>query len=423
MSRTMIAIVLVSARVCCADPPPVEPPHGQPPSWDQIRSVPMAGDLRVFWNVGGGDAQFNREQAVRRGFQSVDLLNTFSDYPGQQRENIHTFLRTNHTNPWTKPDFFERIVRRNIADRGGAGSIFVHDIEFEFEQDVAKAWGDEATRQASNATTEAEFAEAYFREWATWFTEPCRWAKEQWPQQPVGIYGPQPFRRDYWGIAGKNAQQIDGTHARDADLWKSIDPFVDFSIASVYLFYEEPGGVYYMASNIEENVASTRRFGNKPVYAYLWLRYHDSNKELAGQEVAAYLAEAMAVLPFFTGARGLVLWGWEPTRQGQYYERLPVFMDSLGRVSDLAEKIANATLMEDEPAHVAWKAKRPLVRRLRVAAGEWIVMAINPWQADHSRSTVTVPCDGTPVELEIAGRHTEIYHIHSGRVERLQVPN
>ncbi len=421
---TLIAALIVSAAVVAADPPTAAMPSTEttaerPVPWDEIRSVPMAGDLRVFWDVAGGDVAYNREQATRHGFQIVDLVNTFSDYPGGQRENINTFVKGNPANPWRKPEFFERIVKQNIA-ASGMNAILVHDIEFEFEQDPAQAWADEAARKASGAKTEAEFAEAYFREWATWFTQPCIWAKEQRPNQPVGIYGPQPFRRDYWGIAGKDARQIDGTHARDADLWTHIDPAVDFVIASVYIFYDEPGAIYYIASNIEENVARARRFGTKPVYAYEWLRYHDGNKQLAGQEVAPYLAEAMAVLPFFTGARGLVLWGWEPKREGQYYERLPLFMNSLGRVSDLAEKIANATLMEDEPAHVLWKAKRPLVRRLRVTADEWIVLAVNPWQADDARSSVAVACDGPPIELAIEGRHTEIYHIRSGRAERLE---
>lgn len=388
--------------------------------WDQIRSVPMAGGLRAFWDVGGGDRDYNREQAARHGFQIVDLLGTYSDYPGRQKENINNYLKENRANPWRKPEFFERIIKRNIAAVGGKGAIFVHDIEFDFEEDVAKTWASQVTRKASGAKTEKQFADAYFREWATWFSLPCVWAKKQWPREPVGIYGPQPFRRDYWGIAGKSAQQIDGTHARDADLWKHIDRFVDFYIASVYVFYDDPGSIYYMASNIEENAARTRRYGNKPVYAYEWLRYHDSNKKLAGQELAPYLVEAMAVLPYFTGARGLVLWGWEPKRKGQYYERLPLFMNSLGRVSDLSAKIAKAKLMPDEPAHVLWKEKRPLVRRLRVAAGEWIVMAVNPWQAEDARSNVNVTCDGKTFELVIEGRHTEVYHIQSGRVVRVQ---
>jgi hypothetical protein len=389
-----------------------------PTPWEQIRPVPMSGDLRVFWDVGGRDRAYNEEQAVKHGFKPVDLLGTYSDYPGKQKENINTFLATNRTNPWNKPEFFERIIKRNIAARGGKGAIFVHDIEFDFEEDIEKAWADEAARVASCAKTKEQFTATYFREWATWFSLPCVWAKKQWPREPVGIYGPQPFRRDYWGLAGKSAAQIDGTHRTDAELWRHIDHHVDFYIASVYVFYDNPGSIYYIASNIEENVQRTRRYGNKPLYAYEWLRYHDSNKKLAGQELAPYLVEAMAVLPYFSGARGLVLWGWEPKGKGQYYHSLPRFMDSLGRVSDLSAKIAKAKLVIDEPAHVLWKEKRPLVRKLRVSSDEWIVMAVNPWQGETVKKEIAVQCGARSVALTLEGRHTDIFHIQGGRVTK-----
>jgi hypothetical protein len=380
--------------------------------------VPMSGDLKVFWNVAGGDNNYNYEQAKAHGFLTVDLLNSYADYPGRQKENIGNYLKDNHTNPWKKPEFFEWICKRNIQSTEGKGAIFVHDIEFDFEQDIEKAWADAGTRAASKAKTKGQFASAYWQEWASWFSLPCQWAKQQFPKTPVGIYGIQPFRRDYWGVSGKSAQQIDGTHANDALLWQHIDRHVDFYIASIYVFYDKPDSIYYMASNVEENWQRTRRFGNKPLYAYEWLRYHDSNKELVGQELAPYLVEAMAVLPFFTGARGLALWGWEPKSQGQPYQMLPAFVNSLGRVSDLSAKIASATLVVDDPAHVLWKAKRPLVRKLRVTPDEWIVMAVNPWQSDTDKKTITVQCGGRPVSLTLHGRHTDIFHIQSGRVTK-----
>ena len=40
-----------------------------------------------------------------------------------------------------------------------------------------------------------------------------------------------------------------------------------------------------MASNVGENFKRTRQFGEKPVYAYSWLRFHNGNKALAGQEL------------------------------------------------------------------------------------------------------------------------------------------
>ncbi len=391
----------------------------KPPSWGQIRPVQMSGGLRAFWNVAGGDNTMNYREAAAHGFEMVDLLNTYADYPGRQKENIRKTLDTNKNNPWQKPEFFERIIRRNIAQRGNQNAIFVHDIEFTFEEDIDKAWGDPVVRAASKTTSREQFADAYLREWATWFTLPCQWAKESFPGTPIGIYGPQPFRRDYFGIAGKSAQQIDGTHHSDAELWQHIDPYVDYYIASIYVFYDKPDSIYYMAANVEENVERSRRFGNKPLYAYEWLRYHSSNKKLAEQEVAPWLAEAMAVLPYFCGARGLALWGSEPKRQGQYYHTLPAFMKSLGRISDLSAKIAAGKLMPDEPAHVLWKAKRPLVRRLRVSADEWIILAVNPWQTEDTISIVEVPLEQSRIKVDVRGRRSEIFHCTGESVKRL----
>jgi hypothetical protein len=274
-------------------------------------------------------------------------------------------------------------------------------------------------RAASKAGTRERFADSYLHEWATWFTLPCQWAKERFPGTPIGIYGPQPFRRDYFGISGKSAQQIDGTHHSDAELWQHIDPFVDYYIASIYVFYDKPDSIYYMAANVEENIERTRVYGGKPLYAYEWLRYHSSNQKLAEQEVAPWLAEAMAVVPYFCGARGLALWGSEPKRRGQYYETLPVFMRSLGRISDLSVKIAGAKLMPDEPAHVLWNARRPLIRRMRVSAEEWIILAVNPWQAEDANSTVEVFLDKNRITVEIRGRHSEIFHCIAEEVKRL----
>jgi hypothetical protein len=407
------ALMFAAATLLPAAQPPSSP---VPPPWSQIRRVKLSGGLRLFWDVGGGDLNFNRREALAHGFEIVDLLNTFSDYPGKQKQAIRV---TQPDNPWQRPDYFTNIIQRNIAERGNQNAIFVHDIEFHFEEDAAKAWTNSAARAASGATTVEMFHEAYFREWAQWFAPPCRWAKERFPQTPIGLYGAQPFRRDYWGVAGKSAQQIDGTHRTDGELWRHIDPFVDFYIASVYFFYEDPGSLFYLASNVEENLERTRPFGNKPLYAYEWMRYHDSNKALRGQELSPWLVEAMAVVPYFCGARGVVLWGWEPKAQGQYYHRLPLFMESLARVADHSEKIGKAELIADEPAPKLWQEKRPLVRKLRVSADEWFVLVVNPWQAPDKTSAAKVPLGARAVELAMRGKHTDIYHCVAGSARRL----
>jgi FecR-like protein len=420
-----VHLVLAQAPAAKVQAPPAPPaaPATTITPWEKIRAVPMLGGLKMFWNVGGVSRDSNMAQAKAHGMELVDLHLTYADYAGEQKQNIRTWLDADpahRRNPWNKPSFFEPVIKRNIRDKASQGSIAVHDIEFTFEQDPAKAWADPAVRAASGASTLEAFSEAYFREWATWFSLPCDWSKQHNPALPVGIYGAQPFRRDYRGISGKNAGQIDGTHQSDALWWADMDAHVDFYVASIYVFYEDPGSVYYMAANVEENFERTRRYGAKPVYAYGWMRYHQSNKKLGYQELAPWLAEAMAVVPYFCGARGIVLWGREVRVKDQPYARLPVFMDSLARIADLSEKIAKAEPVNEERVHVAWKEKRPLVRKLKVSPTEWIVLATNPWQADTEEKTITVQLgkDGPQVNLTLHGRHTEIFHIEGDRVTR-----
>lgn len=400
------------------------------PGWENLRSVKMSGDLRAFWNVEGAPLQAS--EALQIDFDPVNLLNDFSDYPGNHARDISTYVQRKQsaTNPWDRPDFFEEIIRQNVgliaakSDlRTDGTSVFVHDIEFEFEQEVEKAWADPVTKKASGAVTLEAFREAYLAEWAKWFWLPCDLGKDALLNLPTGLYGPQPFRRDYWGIAGKDAEQIDGTHTLDEDFWKFIDPHVDFYIASIYVFYNDPGSVFYIASNIEENFKRTRQYGNKPVYAYSWLRYHNSNKEVGGQELAPWLVDATGVIPYFYGAKGNVLWGWEPQSQKtKLYGNLPIYVDSLGRVADLSEKLSNAQPAgDDEPAHVLWTEKRPLVKRMKVSDDEWIVLATNPWQAEDAISELEITCGKSKHTLELQGRHSDIFHIIGNVVKRLQV--
>lgn len=376
--------------------------------WDNVPSFSMMSGIKAYWNVGDGSKGETAKKAYSRGFESVRLLNTYSDYPGAQRENISKVIADNHINPWTRPPFFERIVRRNI-ENAPVEDIYVHDIEIPFEENPDVAWADDSTRLASGTASRDMFEEVYFSKWAEWFSLPLKWTKERYPEARVGLYGVQPFRRDYRGIAGKSAAQIDGTHKSDWRLWKFIDPYVDFYISSIYIFYDRPDSVFYMASNVEENYKRTRSLGDKPVYAYEWLRFHDSNMFLRGTELPPYLVEAMAIVPYFSGAKGIVLWGWEPnvtTGDQQPYQQLPLFVKSLKRVALLSGRIGKGRLLDDLAAHDLWTAHELLVRRIMVNSEECVIMAINPWQDESVKTTQSVQCGQLHGQITLDGRHT-----------------
>ena len=127
----------------------------------------------------------------------------------------------------------------------------------------------------------------------------------------------------------------------------------------------------------------------------------------------------MAIVPYFSGATGIVLWGYEPDLKpgdGRPYANLPLFMQNLARVAGLSEKIGRGRIVFDEPAHVSWNAKRPLIRNVVVSPTECIVMAVNPWQDDSQRSQAQVKCGDKTVQVDMSGRHTSLYHIEDGRL-------
>ncbi|MDB5569434.1 MAG: hypothetical protein JWN93_617 [Hyphomicrobiales bacterium] len=406
----MALALLASAPASSAD--------GKRPAWESLPGFELRGGLKAYWNVSDWSLDANPRAAYARGFSPITLLNTFADYVNKQQENINVFLGEKNRNPWARPPFFEKVVRRNILGRGSHG-VFVNDIEFDFEQDARIAWNDEVVRAASGAATFEAFEEAYFRQWASWYAQPSAWVKEIHPGTRAGIYGVQPFRRDFYGIAGKTAQQIDGTHQSDARLWRYIDPFVDFYVASVYVFFNQPASVYYMAANVEENVQRTRRYGERPVYAYTWMRYHNSNAAEANRELDPWLVEAMAIVPYFSGARASVLWGHEPhikAGDGQPYQRMDVYMQALGRLAKVSEALGTGRLVIDEPAHAAWNARRPLVRRSVVSETECVVMATNPWAAEAHVTPIEANCGGARERLTVRGKGVALFHVRDGAV-------
>lgn len=386
-------------------------------TWDDVPSFSMRGGLKAFWNIRGLRSSEHTDAALARGFLPVTIQITLADYPGKQKESILEFIRERHNDPWTKPDFFEKIVKRNIELTTPDG-LYVNDIEFGFERDPAKAWANPAVRTRSGAQTFAEFKTAYWREWATWFSLPSKWTKERYPGAEVGIFGPQPFYKDTWDIKSLDESRLLRYHTFDREIWRHIYPFVDFIAVEVYVPYGDPGSLFYMAMHLELNAERVKELGGKPIYAYEWLRYYRSDWSSAPM-VDPYLVEAMAIMPYFSGAKGVVLWGYEPqVAPGDPlpYPQLPLFVRSLGRVAAISQKIGRGHLVVAEPAQALWKSQRPLVRQIDLPEGECIIMAINPWQSDNTAAKAEITCDGKLVSIEMIGRHTTLAVVSNGAV-------
>ncbi len=132
-----------------------------------------------------------------------------------------------------------------------------------------------------------------------------QWFKEAAPELEVGYYGAPPLR-DYWRAIRPPASKEWQSYSGDNDRLRPLAEAVDALFPSLYTFYPDQGGWVRFAYG---QIAEARRYGNsKPVFAFLWPQYHDSNRALVG----TYLPADYWRLELETAkqyADGIILWG------------------------------------------------------------------------------------------------------------------
>lgn len=132
----------------------------------------------------------------------------------------------------------------------------------------------------------------------------------QSPHRNVGYYGLTP-KRDYWRAIGNLAGIPYSQWESENDNRIEIGRNCQIHFPSLYTFYNDHATWKVYA---ERNIAEARRYhGRKPIYAYLWPQYHDSNAALRGQYLPADLwyDQLEHVAKYADGA---VLWGgWQET--------------------------------------------------------------------------------------------------------------
>jgi hypothetical protein len=123
--------------------------------------------------------------------------------------------------------------------------------------------------------------------------------------EQIGIYGLPPIR-DYWrAIQPPNNPQFLAWQTEN-DALKPLVDSEDALFPSLYTFYADQEG---WESYARANVAEARRLANgKPVYAFISMTYHDSNRTLGGHLIPQdYWRRQLQVLNQI--ADGVVIWG------------------------------------------------------------------------------------------------------------------
>ncbi len=131
------------------------------------------------------------------------------------------------------------------------------------------------------------------------------WIKAEAPDIHLGAYGTVPVR-DYWrAVRGPGSKEYQAWQ-RDNDRLEELATWQDALYPSLYTFYPDRQG--WVAYAIAQLAEAKRKSNGKPVYAFLWPQYHESNATLRLQPIEADYWE-LQLNTVRQHADGLIIWG------------------------------------------------------------------------------------------------------------------
>lgn len=250
--------------------------------------------------------------------------------------------------------------------------------------------------------SDAQFTERYKRDMQRLYAAPVDFLRTRsLPATKVGSYSDVLIRGSFNNWLGMTlVPWADWTtdptlllHVmRDSLTGKVGGPFynqLNFLTPSCYYYYDyatSPFGKDYLAY-ILFVIEANRAWSDKPIIPFVWLRYHDAFNPTI-PFVPNFVAEATAIFPFFSGAKGLWLWEGpvENTRQDNYstYEYFIAALHRLSQFKSFFE--GNYELVIPQPAVESAKTKSAIWRG-SVKENEILIAAQNPYATSDTQET------------------------------------
>lgn len=181
---------------------------------------------------------------------------------------------------------------------------------------------------------------------------------------------------------------------------------MDVLSPNAYFYYDYPhifAGEYlsYLMFQTEANAA----WSNKEQMVFLWNRY-SYTPQYAGKNIKPWMAEAMAVFPFFSGAKGI--WLWDDIDANINVVGYQYFMKGLYRLSKFKHFFeGNYELIQSVSARDYNENKIPVWRGV-YKNGRLLVAAQNPW-ASSENEEVKLTINYGSLRQEITLKGYEVY--------------
>ncbi|KAA6441207.1 T9SS type A sorting domain-containing protein [Dyadobacter flavalbus] len=254
--------------------------------------------------------------------------------------------------------------------------------------------------QQYRSLSDADFLFTYKKDMRWWYSESIKRLKMKFPNVQVSSYSDVPVRNTWLNITSNSWQDwttnLARTHYLAQDdagkIGGSFYNALDFLTPSPYYYYgyDHPIGKDYL-SYLLFNIEANRAWSDKPVIPFVWMRVHDSY-DPDTPFISSFMAEATAIFPFFSGAKGLWLWEnpfFPGTRQENYapYEHFIYGLYRLSAFKDMFEGDYELVIPQSARDHM--ELQNPVWRGV-VKENNILIAAQNPYAADNEQTEITV---------------------------------
>jgi hypothetical protein len=318
--------------------------------------------------------------------------------------------------PWGNDTAAYRSYWDNYASTVTSVDVVCLDIERmqREDRDILALKSNAQIPQNYRNLSDADFVTTYKRDMRWWYTEAANRLRAKGVKASLTSYSDVPIRNTWLNITANSWQDWTTNLARTHYLMQdnagkiggNFYNAMDFLSPSPYYYYgyDNPIGkdyLSYLLFSIESNAA----WSNKPIIPFVWLRVHDSydpNIPL----ITDFMAEATAIFPFFSGAKGL--WLWEnpflsAERQENYgsYEHFIYGLYRLSQFKDMLD--GNYQLVIPMSARDNMEQQNPVWRGI-VKGQNILIAAQNPYAADGATTSITVSYQNWARNITLKGK-------------------
>lgn len=374
----------------------------------------------------GSGRAFDQNEVLGHGFSHISNPNAGSSLSKSQKACIYYGV-VSADQPWfhdkspygNNMEIYHKKWEEDLADLKASNNgnldfdLFCLDIEAHLKSntDILELKNKEYVPSALKALSDDAFILQYKKDMQALYAQAILFIKQRVNARIFTSYGETPIFNTFTNIQGASWEKWQSdpsllnyilTDFNSKKVGGGVYDLLDGLSPNSYFYYDYPhlfAGEYlsYLMFQIEAN----QTWSAKNQFLYLWTRY-SFTPQYVGKNIRPWMAEAMAIFPFFSGAKGL--WLWDDMSEDINYQGYQYFIKGLYRLSRFKHFFeGDYQLIRTISARDYNENKQPEWRGI-YNGEKMLIAAHNPWaKSDNEEVELTIKWNGLNEKIKLKG--------------------